>query len=227
MAVVVDEPRLRNRTHVFNDRFHAGEQLVEKLVEYKDRADTYVLSIPAGGVQVAFPIVKKLGLPLDLAVTCKLHIPWNKEAGFGALTWDGVFFLNESLVSALRLTSEDIETCVAEEREVIRRRVALFRHDRPFPDLEGRIAVIVDDGLASGYSVLATAESIRRRGARQIVVSIPTASTTAINLLKPHVDKIICLNIRSGPIFAVADAYRLWYDLEDKDVVEILRRLEF
>lgn len=224
MVEIIDEPGFRDRIRVFDDRFHAGELLAEKLWEYKGREDAHVLVIPAGGVQVAFPIVRRLKLPMDLVITRKLHIPWNREAGFGAITWDGIMFLNEPLVSALGLTRKNIDRCVAEEKEIIRRRLKLFRGNRPFPDLKGKIAIVVDDGLASGFSMLATVKSIEHRGAREIVVAIPTAPVNAINLLKPHADKIICLNIRSGPLFAVADAYKVWYDLEDEDVVKLLRQ---
>lgn len=164
MVEIIDEPGFRNRIRVFDDRFHAGELLAEKLREYEEREDAYVLVIPAGGVQVAFSIVKRLKLPMDLAITRKLHIPWNREAGFGAVTWDGIIFLNEPLVSALGLTRENIDRCVAEEKEVILRRLKLFRGDRPFPELKGKIAIIVDDGLASGFSMLATVKSIEQRG---------------------------------------------------------------
>ena len=225
MAEVVEEPSFRNRVYVFDDRFHAGELLAEKLREYEGREDVYVLTIPAGGVEVVFPIVKRLRLPMDLAITRKLHIPWNREAGFGAITWDRTMFLNEPLVSALRLTREQIDRVVAEEKEAIRRRLKLFRGDKPFPVLRDKVVIIVDDGLASGFSMLATAKSTKEKGAKEIIVAIPTASISAIGLLEPHVDKIICLNIRTGPLFAVADAYKEWYDLEDEDVVRMLNKL--
>ena len=225
MAEVVEEPSFRNRVYVFDDRFHAGELLAEKLREYGGRENVHVLAIPAGGVEVVLPLVKRLRLPMDLAITRKLHIPWNREAGFGAIAWDGTMFLNEALVSALRLTREQIDRVVAEEKEAIRRRLKLFRGDKPFPVLRDKVVIIVDDGLASGFSMLATAKSIEEKGAEEIIVAIPTASISAIGLLKPQVDKIICLNIRTGPVFAVADAYREWYDLGDGDVIEILRQV--
>jgi len=225
MAEVVEEPSFRNRVYVFDDRFHAGELLAEKLREYGGRENVHVLAIPAGGVEVVLPLVKRLRLPMDLAITRKLHIPWNREAGFGAITWDGTMFLNEPLVSALRLTREQIDRVVAEEKEAIRRRLKLFRGDKPFPVLRDKVVIIVDDGLASGFSMLATAKSIEEKGAEEIIVAIPTASISAIGLLKPQVDKIICLNIRTGPVFAVADSYREWYDLGDGDVIEILRQV--
>ena len=199
MAEVVDEPVFRNRIQVFNDRLHAGEILAEKLEDYRGKKDAYVLAIPAGGVQVASVVAKKLKIPLDLVVTRKIHVPWNKEAGFGAISWDGLVFLNEPLVASLGLTKEDIDRCVAEEREIIMRRLKMFRGDRPFPDLKDKIAIIVDDGLASGFSMLTTVKAIERIGVKEIVVAVPTAPISAIKLIRAHADKIVCLNIRSGP----------------------------
>lgn len=224
MAEIVDEPSLRDRVHVFDDRLHAGELLAEKLEEYRGREGAYVLAIPAGGVQVAFVVAKRLNIPLDVVVIRKIHVPWNREAGFGAVSWDGIIFLNEPLVAALGLTKEDIDRCVAEEKEIIRMRLKKFRGGRPFPDLREKTAIIVDDGLASGFSMLTTVKAIERRKPREMVVAIPTAPISAIQLIRPHVDKVVCLNIRSGPFFAVADAYKLWYDLEDEDVMEVLKQ---
>ncbi len=224
MAEIVDEPGLRNRVHIFDDRFHAGELLAEKLRGYEGREDAYILAIPAGGVQLAYIVAERLGLPLDVVVTRKLHIPWNREAGFGAVSWDGFVLLNEPLVSALGLTERDVDRCVEEEKEAIRRRLEKFRGDRPFPDLRGRTAIVVDDGLASGFSMLVTLRALEQRGVGEKVVAVPTAPESAISLIRPHADSIVCLNIRTGPIFAVADAYRVWYDLGDEDVLNILRR---
>ena len=218
---VLEEPSLRDKTHVFEDRFHAGEVLAKKLVEYRGK-DALVLAIPAGGVQVAHVVSKKLELPLDVAITRKIHIPWNREAGFGAITWDGTTILNESLVATLGLTKETIDQCIAEEKKAIKRRLEMFRGRKPFPRLVDKTVILVDDGLASGFSALATLISIRRKGPKEIVAAIPTASLDAIERIKPHADKIICLNIRTGPFFAVADAYKLWYDVDEEEAIDIL-----
>jgi len=222
MAEIVDEPIFRNRIHVFDDRFHAGELLVKKLEEYEGKKDAYVLAIPAGGVQVAFIVAKRLRISLDLAITRKLHVPWNKEVGFGAVSWDGTMFLNEPLIASLGLTRDDIDLCVVEEKEVIRRRMKKFRGDKPFPNLKDKTAIIVDDGLASGFSMLTTLKTIGRMDAKEKIVAVPTAPISTIDLIRPYADKVVCLNIRSGPVFAVADAYKEWYDLEDEDVIDIL-----
>jgi predicted phosphoribosyltransferase len=224
MNKVIDEPSFRYKKYVFNDRYHAGELLVEKLKEYKNK-DAYIFAIPAGGVQVGVIIAKKLNLPLDLAITRKLHIPCNKEAGFGAISWDGKIILNKEIIPYLKLTKEEIKQCIIEEKKIIEKRMKLFRGNKPFPNIENKIVIIVDDGLASGFSMLVTIKSIKKMKPGEIVIAIPTASLKAINLIKPYVDKIICLNIRSDLFFAVADAYKEWYDLEDEDVIKILNSL--
>jgi predicted phosphoribosyltransferase len=223
MVEVVDKPIFRNKTYVFNDRFDAGKLLAKKLEEYKAAKNAYILAIPAGGIQVAYEVSRRLFIPLDLALTRKIHVPWNKEVGFGALSWNGLMFLNEPLVALLGLTKEDIDRCVKEEKKIIQRRMKKFRGDKPFPNLKDKSAIIVDDGLASGFSMLTTVKTIKRSKVKEIVVAVPTAPISAIELIKPHVDKIVCLNIRSGPSFAVADAYKIWYDLEDEDVTEVLK----
>jgi len=219
---IVEEPSLRNRGRVFEDRLHAGKLLAEKLGEYKG-TDAYVLGIPAGGVPVGYIVAKKLGLAFDIAITRKIHIPWNKEAGFGAVTWNGTTLLNQALVDTLGLSEEEIEHCIAEEMEAIKKRLKLFRGARAFPDIKGKTVILIDDGLASGFTMLATIKSMKQREPKEIIVAIPTASLDAIERIKPHVDKVVCLNIRAGPIFAVADAYKLWYDLEDEEVIDILK----
>lgn len=223
MAEIVENSDLRDKIHVFDDRSHAGAMLAKRLKQYEDREDAIILAIPAGGVPVAFQVSKTLNIPWDLAVTTKLHIPWNREAGFGAVSWNGTVILNKSLVDSLGLTGREIERCVEEERKLIQKRLKKFRENRPFPNLEGKVVIVVDDGLASGFSMLATVKTLRNKAA-EIVVAVPTAPVNAIKLISSYADKIVCLNIRSGLIFAVADAYKVWYDLTNRDIIDILKR---
>jgi putative phosphoribosyl transferase len=131
--------------------------------------------------------------------------------------------LNEPLVKVLGLTGEQIEGCVAEEKEVIERRLRLFRDEKPFPSVEDRAVLVVDDGLASGFSMLTTLRTLRLRGAGKIVVGVPTAHEGAIELIRPSADVIVCLNVRSSHFYAVADAYISWYDLDDDEVSSLLK----
>jgi predicted phosphoribosyltransferase len=220
---LVEESAYRNRRFVFKDRLHAGEVLAEKLRSVLPNGNVIVLAIPAGGVPVGYALAKKLDMPLDVVVVRKIQIPWNTEAGFGAITWDGRPILNEPLVGQLGLGAEVVEQCISRTRQVAREKNQRLRGDRPFPDLSGRTVVVVDDGLASGFSMLAAAESIKTRRPRKVVVAVPTGSATAIALLAPRVEELVCLNVRSAPLFAVADAYENWYDLSDGEVLGYLR----
>jgi len=221
---VIEELAYRDKDFVFKDRLHAGALLADKLRPLLAERDVRLLAVPAGGVAVGYAVSQKLKIPLDVAVVRKIQIPWNTEAGFGAVTWDGRVLLNELLVAQLGLSTEAVDQCISRTRELVRQRVQKFRGDRPFPGLNGKTLILVDDGLASGFTMLAAVESIRARRPEKIVVAVPTASAGAVELLAPSVDELVCLNVRRGPIFAVADAYEKWYDLSDDEVLEFLKR---
>jgi len=223
---VIDEPAYRDRAFVFKDRLHAGGLLADKLRPLLAGRAVQLLAIPAGGVAVGYAAAQKLNMPFDVAIVRKIQIPWNTEAGFGAVTWDGRVLLDELLVAELGLSTEAAEQCISQTREIVRLRMLNFRDNRPFPDLNGKTVILIDDGLASGFTMLAASKSIRAMQPEKIVIAVPTASASAIELLAPSVDEIVCLNVRRGPIFAVADAYDKWYDLSDDEVLEFLRRSE-
>lgn len=222
MAEIVDEPSFRNRTWVFDDRRHAGELLSGKLRDQAGDPETFLLAIPAGGVPITMVVAQRLQLPFDLVLTRKLHVPWNPEAGFGAVSWNGVLHLNEPLVARLGLTRQDVEEVVAKEQAVITKRLTLFRGERPFPRLREKRVILIDDGLASGFSMFTTIHALERMQVKEMTVAVPTAPTSALQLIQPHVQRIVCLNIRSGYSFAVAHAYRAWRDLTDDDVLALL-----
>jgi predicted phosphoribosyltransferase len=223
-AKIIEEPALRERLRVFRDRFQAGSLLAQKLREYCGKENVIVLAIPAGGVPVGYMVAKELGVPMDVVIVRKAQIPWNTEAGFGAVAWDGETVLNEPLVEQLGLTREEIEESISKTKRNIQERLRKFRGDKPMPQLRDKVVILVDDGLASGFTMLAAARSVRKSVPKNVVVAVPTASLGAIELLMPEVDKIACLNIRSGPSFAVADAYENWYDLTNEEVLKILKK---
>lgn len=221
---VVEERSYRDRVRIFEDRAHAGELLAMRLQKYSRSPDAILLAIPSGGIPVALTIARALGIPLEVAVVRKAQIPWNPEAGFGAVAWDGETVLNEPLMERLGLGRAAIEGAISMAKAIVEDRLRRFRGDRPFPDLRGKTAIIVDDGLASGFTMLAAVRAVRRMGPRAVVVAVPTASEEAIALLAPEVDELVCLNIRGGPIFAVADAYRHWRDVPDGEALGALER---
>lgn len=223
MGKIIEEEKFRDRTLVFKDRGDAGKSLAEKLENYQN-SGAWVLAIPAGGVPIGVELSKKLGLRFDLAIVRKIHIPWNPEAGFGAVTWDGKVLYNKTLLRNLDLSEAEAKNLVEKEKEDIEKRMDLFRGKEPFPDLKGETVIIADDGLASGFTMLSAVESVKERKPKKLVVAVPTGSETAIQRIEPEVDELVCINIRTGPTFSVAGAYKNWRDLSDEEVMEILKK---
>lgn len=212
---------LRERSGIFHDRTDAGEILAE-LVATVQIARPLVLAIPAGGVPVAARVARKLGCCLDVAVVSKVTVPWNSEAGYGAVAFDGTVRLNERLLARLGLSDEQIRRGIEQTREKVFRRVELFRADRPFPEVAGRTVVLVDDGLASGFTMQVAVEALRKGGAEHLVAAVPTGHLQAVQNLAAQVDQLCCVNIRSGWSFAVAAAYRNWRDVTERQAARIL-----
>ena len=225
MAKVLIRPDLSNRVYVYRDRFDAGHVLAEMLKPlYQGVPNTWVLAIPAGGVPVGLVVAQELGLPFDVIIVRKIHFPDNPEAGFGAISFDGQVLLNEELIDYAGLTEEVIAQQIAKEKKDLEERNRLFRGNRPFPELEGKMVILVDDGLASGFTMMAAVKTVSSRGAQSIIVAVPTASEKAISKLSPLIDEIYCPNVRGGAFFAVADAYQHWYDLSQEEVLDLLKK---
>lgn len=226
MGRITDSPRLREQRFVFHDRHDAGRQLGALIRTIPNLGDPLVLAIPAGGVPVGTEVAKALGAPFSLAVVRKIRIPGTTESGFGAVTWDGRVLINEPLQSALGLTREDVERAVAETKKNVSERISLFMGGRQVPAMAKKSVILTDDGLASGFTMLAAAESTRLCSPARIVVAVPTASASSAALVAGHVDQLVCLNIRSGRSFAVAEAYEEWYDLDDREVLQELAGMQ-
>ncbi len=221
-ARVMEDNRLHNRVGVYRDRDDAGVYLAGALEQFRGK-DAFVLAIPSGGVPVGLAVSSRLGLPFDLLIIRKIPIPGNTESGFGAVSLEGDMLLNDPMVRMLRLSPSEIEELAEPVHEELRARNRIFREDRPWPDVRGRTVIIVDDGLASGYTMITAARMVQRRGPFQIVAAVPTASASTIELLAPDVDLIVCPNVRTGYSFAVADAYQNWRDLERDEVINLLK----
>jgi len=205
----------------FRDRDEAGRLLAERLTGFRG-ADVVVLAVPRGGVPVACRVAEHLGAALDVVVTRKIPIPGNPEAGYGAVTEDGAIVLNEPLVERLALTEAQIQRQAEQVRAEIIRRAAIFRGELPTTSVDGRTAIIVDDGLASGFTMLAAIRSAQQRGAITTVVAVPVASGSAYDLVKPVVDELVALVVARTDWFAVAGYYLHWHDLTDAEVLEYL-----
>jgi putative phosphoribosyl transferase len=223
VATIIEDQRFRNRTDVFQDREEAGAYLAHSLEIIRSK-DAIVLAIPSGGVPIGLAIASQLNLPLDMLIIRKIPIPGNTEAGFGTVSLEGDIMLNDSIVRMLGLSGREIEELARPVMEELAVRNRIFRQDRPWPEVKDKVVILADDGLASGYTMMTAARMVRRRGPEQIVVAVPTASLHTIRLVAEEVDMIVCPNIRTGTYFAVADAYRNWYDLTREEVVDLLKK---
>lgn len=206
---------------IFKDRSDAGRRLVGKLVKHQDNA--VVIAIPRGGIPVAVEVAEGLSAPLDIIIPRKIPIPDNPEAGYGAVTENGSPVLNEPLVRQLGLTENHIKQQIKEVRAEIRRRSAIFREVLSPVDAAGKTAILIDDGLASGFTMIAAIKSLKKRKPDRIISAVPIASKVAYDRVKPLVDELVCLAVAYTPTFAVASFYQHWYDLTDEEVLQFLK----
>ncbi|RJP14869.1 MAG: phosphoribosyltransferase [Candidatus Abyssobacteria bacterium SURF_5] len=209
----------------YRDRVEAGAILAQRLAQYRDE-HPLVLSIPNGGVPVGAVIAERLNARLYLVIARKLQIPDNPEAGFGAITTDGNLILNHALMLHLGLREPQVQRQKERALAEARLKRELFGARADLPPMTGRIAVLVDDGLASGYTMEAAVESVKAHHAQRIIIAVPTSSSSAYRRLHPKVDRIFCPDLSRLPFFAVANAYEKWYDVGEDEVKRILEELE-
>jgi putative phosphoribosyl transferase len=212
---------------MFKDRDDAGARLGEALAGRpwaKGPEQPLVLAIPRGGVPVGYHVARALRAQLDLVVPRKIQIPWEPEAGFGAVTSDGTVTLNEPLLARLNISSSEVRRLARSTVEEVHRREAAFRGDAPPPDVSGRPVVVVDDGIASGFTMIAALRSVRARGGGTLVGGGPCAPEDSIARVRPYADEVACLEVDGGWSFSVASHYERWWDLTDEEVLEYLGR---
>ena len=214
---------LRDRAPVFRDRAHAGEVLAGMLEGYRG-SNALVLAVPAGGVPVAARIATRLGLELDVAVVSKILLPWTTEAGFGAVAFDGSVWIDEARVADFGLGKEDVRRQTDEALAKVKGRVARLRGKRPLPALDARPVIVVDDGVAAGSTLRTALAALRRAGAKDIAIAVPTGHADALAALAPLADAVYCANVRGTRRYAVADAYQAWHDVGDDEVDALLAR---
>jgi len=218
-------PELAGRSGVFADRAEAGRSLA-RLLAQQDLQQPILLAIPAGGVPVGLAAAEMLGWPLEVAVVSKILLPWNTEAGYGAVAWDGSIRLNRKLLARLDLSDETIEKGIATTSEKVAKRVQLLMKNQASLNLTGRCAVLVDDGLASGFTLLTAIAALKKVAPAGIMVAVPTGHRQAAAGLTPEVDLVLCANLRDSTPFAVAAAYRHWRDVSEAEVMKLLAGAE-
>lgn len=222
---VTENPELRNRSTVFAERTDAGNQLAKLMHEWRNR-DAVVAAIPAGGVPVGIAVSQALELPFDVLVVSKMTLPWNSEAGYGAMAADGTVQVNQALVAATGLDADAVDNGIEVTRKKVAQREQRYRELVPQHTFQDKSVILVDDGLASGFTMRVAIESTRNRKAEKVIVAVPTGHHTAIERVARNCDRLYCANIREGFRFAVADAYRHWSDVSETEVVDLLKQIQ-
>jgi predicted phosphoribosyltransferase len=205
----------------FNDRGDAGRELAERLSHYAGRDDVVVLGLPRGGVPVAFEVARALAVPLDVFLVRKLGLPGHEELAMGAIASGGVRVLNDDVVSATGIPETQIAQVASREFEQLRRQEHAYRGDRSPLDVRGRVAILVDDGLATGATMRAAIAALRDQGAGAIVVAVPTAPGETCDALRREVDEVVCART-PDPFTAVGLWYRDFTPVSDQEVRDLL-----
>ena len=225
----------------YESRFKAGELLAEFIEKenknlYKSLVDNnsqfFCFAIPNGGVPVTEGFCSKFNLNYDILIVRKIKIPYNTEAGFGSVTTNGSILMNQPLLSQLNLSKKSINDSIELTKSEIRERLQFYNKEL---ELEGfyeehirnKNIFILDDGLASGFTMLAAIKMIKKYDPQKIYIAVPTAPLRTIRVIQPKVNKIFCPNIREVMRFAVAEAYKNWYDLTETEVQKILNKSKY
>lgn len=207
---------------MFVDRQEAGTRLAERLSSYAAAAPI-VIGLPRGGVPVAAVVASALGAPLDIIVVRKLGCPWQPELGFGAVAEGGVRVMNDGLVHDLDLTPEELAAVTAREEAELERRVRTYRGGRPPIAVDGRVVILVDDGLATGYTARAAVEALRRRRAAKVILAVPVASEAGASELRRHADDVVAVATPSW-FLAIGEFYEDFSQTSDEDVIALLEQ---
>jgi predicted phosphoribosyltransferase len=207
----------------FQDRREAGRELV-RFMGAGPTEGAIVLAVPRGGVEVGLPVAEALEAELALVFVRKLPIPDSPEAGFGAVALDGSTSINDGLVREVGISDDEIEKIKAEVLEEVRRRAREYAGTAEPPEVEGRAVFLVDDGLASGYTMVAAAKMVARGQPRSMTLAVPVSPVGSLSTVEKYFGESYCLIAQNGMSFAVASYYRDFRDLSDREVRSALGR---
>jgi putative phosphoribosyl transferase len=205
---------------LFKNREEAGRKLAGALMEFKGK-DVVVLGIPRGGVVVANEVAKALGAPLDIVVTRKIEAPGEPEYALGAITQEGDVIMDRQAAESLGASPAYLDDQVRKKKEEVKERMQRLRGDAPYPRLEGKVVVIVDDGIATGSSVSAAVMSVKKRRPKEVIVAVPVAPADAVEMLAGEGARVVCLET-PGPFLAIGEFYGNFDQVEDLEVKRIL-----
>jgi predicted phosphoribosyltransferase len=210
---------------LFRDRRDAGRVLVGLIERYRAHDDVIVLGLPRGGVPVAYEVAAGLGAPLDVFLVRKLGVPEHPELAMGAIASGGIVVINDDVVRGLRIEPEIIRRVAEQEGRELARREDAYREGRAMSEVAGATVILVDDGLATGASMRAAIQALRRSRPARIVVAVPVAPRSTCEELRREVDDVVCATT-PAPFFAVGASYRDFTQTTDEQVRDLVRAAE-
>jgi len=211
------------RIGAFANREEAGRVLADQLAQFRGRTDVIVLALPRGGVPVGYQIARQLQVPLDAIVVRKLGVPYQPELAMGAIASGGIRVLNGDIVRQMHLDDATIQAETRREREEMERRERAYRNDRPFPHLDARTVILVDDGLATGATMRAALQAVRQLGASRVIVAVPVAPPETARAFEREADEFYCL-AEPKPFGAIGYWYSDFSQVDDETVRLLLER---
>lgn len=206
---------------MFKDRIHAGKLLAEKLKDYKGK-DAIILAIPRGGVVVGYQIAKEINARLDVIVPRKLGAPGNPELAIGAIAEDGSIYLVDEVISQYGIDESYLRDEAEAQLKEIKRRVGVYRGGKDLPKLEGRIVILVDDGLATGATMKAAVSMVSKMNPLELIVAVPVAPPDTVKDISEMVNKVVCLSTPTF-FFAIGQFYQDFEQVSDEEVLSLLR----
>jgi putative phosphoribosyl transferase len=204
------------------NREQAGSILASHLQKYKNKSNTVVLGLPRGGVVTAHVVAKNLNLPLDITCPRKIGAPANPEYAIGAITETGEGLFNQAAITSLGVTKDYLESMIEREKMIAQKRLQLFRSGKPPLDVKNKTVILVDDGLATGFTMKVAIKSIKRLGAKKIIVAVPVAPKDTCEEIKEMVDALVC-PLHPTFFYAVGQFYQDFQQTEDIEVVDIMK----
>jgi len=206
---------------LFKDRYDAAHQLIPELKKYKGDKDAILLAIPRGALEMGAVLRDELKISLDIVVTKKIGAPGNEEYAIGSVGPDGSVQVNEDVIASYGIPSSYIQDEAKRLQHVIKRRYEDYRGDPKPPNLKDKIVIVVDDGIATGFTTLAAVQYIRKQKPKKIVLATPVSAVDSYEKLKKEVDEMICLDVRSD-FFAVGQFYQVFNQVEDDEAKKLL-----
>lgn len=207
---------------MFSNRQDAGNQLVQPLIQYKNKPQTLVLGLARGGVVVASALAKGLSLPLNVVILRKIGAPGNPELAIGAITEDGKGVFNTQIIKMLGVSESYIKKEIEKEKAVAQKRIALYRQYAPLPELKDSIVILVDDGIATGATMLAAIKAMKESQVKKVVVAVPVSAVDSLEHITKVADEVVCLHSQED-FFGVGFYYKDFIQVEDEEIVYLLK----